>query len=423
MKNRIINGVLVTSLLTGGATPVCTLTAPVVLAADTQELDLSQALSKLGAQYTLVQMTVDPALSRPNVEMADVPALQVDQRDIKADMEEWSDAWADELLASNSKSNKFTIECDTYYDSTFQEFLDNGENKQDVLNRVDKLQSLVKESKKTIQTHMRDLQDFSDKQVAGHKTELDRHVEDALKVLSAAGSGKIDKNEKAIVEAKNAIQKDLQELALIPGALSAKGLDIFKDLYSLSKGMIDPAFQSAAEAWNKGLAIEKQIEKAADQAEREKLKKEYAKELAAAAAAKLQTFDLVKAIDVKTITDLGNSFDKVNKLKADQIKNLKDLVEKNENLYSLTEQVKVDGVQKFNLLNLKSDTNAFTSQIKRELDLLTLYQKDWDQIEACLKQISTAVEKSEDVEKQLDRLVELNEQLKEQVKQFKEATL
>ncbi|MGR5863579.1 hypothetical protein ACT7DZ_00235 [Bacillus cereus] len=68
MKHKFINGVLVTSLLTGGAIPICALASPIAFAETSQEnVDLSLSLSQLGNQSTYIQFYVDEALKQYQV--------------------------------------------------------------------------------------------------------------------------------------------------------------------------------------------------------------------------------------------------------------------------------------------------------------------------------------------------------------------
>lgn len=91
MKNKILRGFLITSIVTGTIIPINTLAMPIVQAEMQQEnTEISSSLRKLGAQSKLTQMFIDEALIRPNVQIEEVPSLERNQVFIKKDMNEWS---------------------------------------------------------------------------------------------------------------------------------------------------------------------------------------------------------------------------------------------------------------------------------------------------------------------------------------------
>ena len=55
-----------------------------------------------------------------------------------------------------------------------------------------------------------------------------------------------------MLNTQKSIQSDLQQIALLPGALNEQGFKIFQEIYSLSKDIIEPAAQTAVAAYNKG---------------------------------------------------------------------------------------------------------------------------------------------------------------------------
>lgn len=257
-------------------------------------------------------------------------------------------------------------------------------------------------------------------------------------ILTTSESGKIDQYKKDLVDAKTTIQKDLQEIALIPGALNAKGFEIFKDMYGLSKGIITPAAEIALAAINKGKEIEESIveaEKAAEKAAKEagkstqeielakkeardKIEESKKGELAAAAAAKSQEYDLMKTIDIEKIQQTYNSFAEVNKLTASQKIYLDDLQKQNQLIYTLTTKLTVADIQKVMLLEMQNDVDTFEELINQELTLLDNYKKDWEQIKTCMTQLSTNTSNHDMQVIQLKRLKEFSMQLEEQTNQF-----
>ncbi|MDP1459871.1 HBL/NHE enterotoxin family protein [Bacillus wiedmannii] len=433
MKSRVIKGFLVTSFLTGGALPICTFATPIALAEIQQEnVDLSLSLGQLGNQSKYIQFYVDEALKRPNVQLADLPALQADQILIKQDMQEWSSELYPHLILLNAKSKGFTTKFNSYYPN-LKQFIDSKEDQQGFLDRLEALQDIVQSNQDKIQSHINELQYFQS-QLTSNMTNLNSHVDEGIKILG----GSKDQRNTDLNEARTKIQKDLQELALIPGALNAQGFEIFKDVYSLTKEMINPAAEAAMAAINKGKEIENSIaeaEKAAETAAkeankstqeieaakkeaREKIEKDKKNDIAAAAAAKAQEYDLLKAFDTDKIQKVGNSFAEMNKLSAAQQEKLADLQIQNKKIYDLTKQMTIVDVQKTLLNQMQNGANTFTDKVKLEVSLLETHKKDWEQVKNCIKQLSTNTSDSKVQSAQLKRLKDLTSQLEEQMNRF-----
>lgn len=433
MKHKFINGVLVTSLLTGGSIPICALASPIAFAETQQEnVDLSLSLGQLGNQSTYIQFYVDEALKRPNVQVAELPALQTDQTIMKQDMQEWSSELYPHLILLYAKSKGFTTKFNSYYPN-LKQFIDSKEDQQGFFDRLEALQDIVQSNQDKIQSHINELQSFQS-QLTSDITKLNGHVEQGIKVLG----GSKDQRTTELNEARAKIQKDLQELALIPGALNAQGFEIFKDVYSFTKEMITPAAESALAAINKGKEIEKSIaeaEKAAEtaakeankstqeieaakQEAREKIETDKKSDMAAAAAAKSQEYDLLKAFDLDKIQKACNSFAAINKLSVSQQEKLTDLQTQNKKIYELTKQLTIVDVQK-NLLNqMQNDAHTFADKVKVEISLLETYKKDWGQVKECITQLSTNTSDAKGQSAQLKRLTDLTSQLEEQMSTF-----
>lgn len=437
MKRKVLNGFLATSILTGGGMIISTVAMPMASAETTQEYtDLSLSLQKLGSQSTLIQLFVDQALERPNVQMSELPALLTRQSFIKQDLQEWSSQLYPHLILLNAQNKGFTTKLNSYY-PILKQCVDTNDFGAEFSDRLEVLQEMVTSNQNKIQSHINELQSFKT-QVDTNTKALNKQIEAGQQMLTASGSGKIDQYKNDLAQAKTTIQKDLQELALIPGALNAKGFEIFKDVYSLTKEMITPAAQTAMAAINKGKEIEKSIveaeaaaEKAAKEAgksiqEIELAKKEARKEieqknkgeLAAAAAAKAQEYDLLKAIDIEKIQNTYNSFAEINKLTASQKVYLNDLQNQNQIIYTLTTRLTVADIQKVMLLEMQNDVDTFEELINQELTLLDNYKKDWNQIQNSITQLSTNTSNHDMQVAQLKRLKELSIQLEGQANQF-----
>ncbi|UIJ69598.1 alpha-helical pore-forming toxin family protein (plasmid) [Bacillus cereus] len=437
MKKKALKGFLVTSILTGGGIFIPTVTTPIALAENTQEYTgLSPSLRKLGAQSTLIQMFVDQALTRPNIRMSEIPALLTRQVFIKQDLQEWSSEIYPHLILINAKIKGFTSKMNSYY-PTLKQCVDNDDFGIEFSDRLEALRELGNSNQDKIQNHINELQFFRT-QLGNNIKELNKQIAVGQQILTTSESGKIDQYKKDLVDAKTTIQKDLQEIALIPGALNAKGFEIFKDMYGLSKGIITPAAEIALAAINKGKEIEESIveaEKAAEKAAKEagkstqeielakkeardKIEESKKGELAAAAAAKSQEYDLMKTIDIEKIQQTYNSFAEVNKLTASQKIYLDDLQKQNQLIYTLTTKLTVADIQKVMLLEMQNDVDTFEELINQELTLLDNYKKDWEQIKTCMTQLSTNTSNHDMQVIQLKRLKEFSMQLEEQITQF-----
>lgn len=437
MRSRVVNGFLVTSILTGGVIQIQALSTPVSLAEMQQKnVDISSSLRQLGAQSQFIQLHVDDTIKNPNIEMNEVPALQIYQDLVKQNMKEWSSELYPNLILLNAKSKGYTNKFNSYY-PVLKQFIDNNEDKQGFLDRLELLQDMAVSNQGKIQSHINELQYFQN-QLNENISKLNTHVKAGREILSASGSGKIDKMLSDLLNSQNAIQKDLQEIALIPGALNATGWEIFKNLYTLSKDMLTPVAEAGLAAVNKGKEIEKRIVEAEQTAEqmakdagkstqeielakkkaREKIETENKGEIAAAAAAKTQEYDLLQAFDTEKIQKAYNNFAELNKLTVQQKLYLNDLQKQNQTIYTLTTKLKIADVQNVMLLKMQANTNTFADKVKQEITLLENYKKDWDQIKDCITNLSADTSNSTIKIAQLKRLKDLNSQFEKQINQF-----
>ncbi len=439
MKNKIMTGFLITSIVTGATIPINTLATPIVQAETQQEnMDISSSLRKLGAQSKLIQTYIDQSLMSPNVQLEEVPALNTNQFLIKQDMKEWSSELYPQLILLNSKSKGFVTKFNSYY-PTLKSYVDNKEDREGFLDRLEVLQEMAMTNQENAQRQINELTDL--------KLQLDRKLKDfdtdvakAQGILSTDGTGKIDQLKNELLNTKKAIQNDLQQIALIPGALNEQGFAIFKEVYSLSKEIIEPAAQAGVAAYNKGKEINNSIleaeKKAAQEATeqgktaleiesakkeaREAIEKSKQGEIAAAAAAKTQEYDLMKAIDTEKIKKTFGVFAEVNKLTAEQRAYLDDLEKQNQKIYDLTTKLSIADLQKSMLLLSQNDLHTFANQVDVELDLLKRYKEDLDLIKNSITKLSTNVDTTNQ-QSQKDTLRQLKNvisYLEEQVYKF-----
>ncbi|PGD03002.1 hemolytic enterotoxin HBL lytic component L2 [Bacillus toyonensis] len=439
MKNKIMTGFLITSIVTGATIPINTLATPIVQAETQQEnMDISSSLRKLGAQSKLIQTYIDQSLMSPNVQLEEVPALNTNQFLIKQDMKEWSSELYPQLILLNSKSKGFVTKFNSYY-STLKSYVDNKEDREGFVDRLEVLQEMAMTNQENAQRQINELTDLK-LQLDKKLKDFDTNVATAQGILGTDGTGKIDQLKNEILNTKKAIQNDLQQIALIPGALNEQGFAIFKEIYSLSKEIIEPAAQAGMAAYNKGKEINNSILEAekkaaqeateqgktaleiesAKKAAREAIEKSKQGEIAAAAAAKTQEYDLMKAIDTEKIKKTFGVFAEVNKLTAEQRSYLDDLEKQNQKIYDLTTKLSIADLQKSMLLLSQNDLHTFANQVDVELDLLKRYKEDLDLLKNNITKLSTNVDATNE-QSQKDTLRQLKNvisYLEEQVYKF-----
>lgn len=275
-------------------------------------------------------------------------------------MKEWSSELYPQLILLNSKSKGFVTKFNSYY-PTLKSFVDNKEDREGFSDRLEVLQEMAMTNQENTQRQINELTDLK-LQLDKKLKDFDTNVATAQGILSTDGTGKIDQLKNEILNTKKAIQNDLQQIALIPGALNEQGFAIFKEVYSLSKEIIEPAAQAGVAAYNKGKEInnsileaeKKAVQEATEQgktaleiesakkAAREAIEKSKQGEIAAAAAAKTQEYDLMKVIDTEKIKKTFGVFAEVNKLTAEQRAYLDDL-EKQNQTYAVRD-TEIDGV-------------------------------------------------------------------------------
>ncbi|WP_417852836.1 hemolysin BL lytic component L2, partial [Bacillus wiedmannii] len=424
---------------TGATIPINTLATPIVQAETQQEnMDISSSLRKLGAQSKLIQTYIDQSLMSPNVQLEEVPALNTNQFLIKQDMKEWSSELYPQLILLNSKSKGFVTKFNSYY-PTLKSYVDNKEDREGFLDRLEVLQEMAMTNQENAQRQINGLTDLK-LQLDKKLKDFDTDVATAQGILGTDGTGKIDQLKNEILNTKKAIQNDLQQIALIPGALNEQGFAIFKEIYSLSKEIIEPAAQAGMAAYNKGKEINNSILEAekkaaqeateqgktaleiesAKKAAREAVEKSKQGEIAAAAAAKTQEYDLMKAIDTEKIKKTFGVFAEVNKLTAEQRSYLDDLEKQNQKIYDLTTKLSIADLQKSMLLLSQNDLHTFANQVDVELDLLKCYKEDLDLIKNNITKLSTNVDVTNE-QSQKDTLRQLKNvisYLEEQVYKF-----
>ncbi|PER44091.1 hemolysin BL lytic component L2 [Bacillus thuringiensis] len=439
MKTKIMTGFLITSIVTGATIPINTLATPIVQAETQQEnMDISSSLRKLGAQSKLIQTYIDQSLMSPNVQLEEVPALNTNQFLIKQDMKEWSSELYPQLILLNSKSKGFVTKFNSYY-PTLKSFVDNKEDREGFSDRLEVLQEMAMTNQENAQRQINELTDLK-LQLDKKLKDFDTNVVTAQGILGTDGTGKIDQLKNEILNTKKAIQNDLQQIALIPGALNEQGFAIFKEVYSLSKEIIEPAAQAGVAAYNKGKEInnsileaeKKAVQEATEQgktaleiesakkAAREAIEKSKQGEIAAAAAAKTQEYDLMKVIDTEKIKKTFGVFAEVNKLTAEQRAYLDDLEKQNQKIYDLTTKLSIADLQKSMLLLTQNDLHTFANQVDVELDLLKRYKEDLNLIKNSITKLSTNVDTTNE-QSQKDTLRQLKNvisYLEEQVYKF-----
>ncbi|PGK39839.1 hemolysin BL lytic component L2 [Bacillus cereus] len=439
MKNKIMAGFLITSIVSGANIPINTLAMPIVQAETKQDnIDISSALRKIGAHSKLTQTFIDGALANPNVQLEEVPSFNTNQFLIKQDMKEWSSELYPKLILLNSKSKGFVTKFNSYY-PTLKEFVDNKEDKEGFTDRLEVLQDMTITNQESVQRQINELTDLKIQVDKKLKT-LDTDVTKVQSILSSEGTGKIDKVKTEILDIKKLIQNDLQQIALLPGALNEQGLKVFQEIYSLSKDIIEPAAQTAVVAYNKGKEInnaiadaEKKAEKeakekgksdieieAAKKEAREAIEKSKKGEIAAAAVTKTKEYDLMKVIDPEKIKKTYSTFAEINKLTTEQRAHLTDLEKQNQKLYDLTTKLTVADLQKSMILFMQNDLHTFANQVDGEIELMKRYKEDLNLLSNSITKLSNEVDtnNTQSQKDTLRRLKNVTNQLEEQVNKF-----
>lgn len=439
MKNKFMTGFLITSIVTGTTIPINALATPIVQADTIQDnIDISSALRKIGAHSKLTQTFIDGALASPNVQLEEVPSLNTNQFLIKQDMKEWSSELYPKLILLNSKSKGFVTKFNSYY-PTIKGFVDNKKDKEGFLDRLEVLQEMTITNQENVQRQINELTDLK-LQVDKKLENLDTDVVKAQSVLSSEGTGKIEKLKNEMLTTKKSIQNDLQQIALLPGALNEQGLKVFQEIYSLSKDIIEPAAQTAVVAYNKGKEINNAIVEAEKKAEqeakekgksaieiaaakkeaREAIEKSKKGEIAAAAVTKTKEYDLMKVIDPEKIKKTYSTFAEINKLTTEQRAHLNDLEKQNQKLYDLTTKLTVADLQKSMILFMQNDLHTFANQVDGEIELMKRYKEDLVLINNSITKLSTEVDtnNTQSQKDTLRRLKSVTNQLEEQVYKF-----
>lgn len=190
-----------------------------------------------------------------------------------------------------------------------------------------------------------------------------------------------------------------------------KGKEINNSILEAEK----KAAQEATEQGKTALEIE-----SAKKAAREAIEKSKQGEIAAAAAAKTQEYDLMKVIDTEKIKKTFGVFAEVNKLTAEQRAYLDDLEKQNQKIYDLTTKLSIADLQKSMLLLTQNDLHTFANQVDVELDLLKRYKEDLNLIKNSITKLSTNVDTTSE-QSQKDTLRQLKNvisYLEEQVYKF-----
>lgn len=190
-----------------------------------------------------------------------------------------------------------------------------------------------------------------------------------------------------------------------------KGKEINNSILEAEK----KAVQEATEQGKTALEIE-----SAKKAAREAIEKSKQGEIAAAAAAKTQEYDLMKVIDTEKIKKTFGVFAEVNKLTAEQRAYLDDLEKQNQKIYDLTTKLSIADLQKSMLLLTQNDLHTFANQVDVELDLLKRYKEDLNLIKNSITKLSTNVDTTNE-QSQKDTLRQLKNvisYLEEQVYKF-----
>ncbi|AHA75501.1 HBL/NHE enterotoxin family protein [Bacillus thuringiensis] len=434
MKKQLVTYMMLTSLVTTGVCQLNYVFGPsVVHAEQLEELDLSSALRKLGAHAKVTPLQIDQTLIHPTINLVEIPALNSTHQEIKNAMQEWSENLYPFLVELSSRGQVFVDKFDSYY-PILQDLNENPEKQEEKTERLEALKKTIRLNQSKIQSYINELETFQNG-LTKKISKLDKHVEKGQDFLGK--DGKINSLKEEIKTAQEAISKDLNGIALIPGAMNAAGFGVFKEVYILAKDIIKPVAETAAAVVNKGKEIEKSIQdaektaeesaraagkteqeiEAAKKAARQEIEKDKKAELSAAANAKAKEYDLITILDPKRIDEITNAFGKVTTLTVENKTALNDLSVQNEKLYNMTQKLQIADLQKASMLLMQNDIHLFAEQINEEINLLTQYKKDWNEINTSIDYASQA-ETAKDTREALKRVKSLRNQLEKQLTSF-----
>ncbi|MHB0803695.1 hemolysin BL lytic component L2, partial [Bacillus thuringiensis] len=306
--------------------------------------------------------------------------------------------------------------------------------------RLDSLQSNIAGNKGKLQTYLNELEKLK-ADVASNIKNLDENVKEGQLLLNGKDgkNSKIAKIKEDLQATHATIDKDLELIALAPGALNTAGWELFKDLYAFSKDIIDPVAKAAIERAAKGQEAEKNVQDAVDKAEkeakeknkdisaedlekatkeaREKAEKENEKDLKDYKDLLLEAFPFAKATDQATLKKLFDEFGKLNTLTVAEMKSVQDLPVQNQKIYDLTKQLTVIESQQAQMLLLQNEMQQFTQKLDTEIVLMKEYKKDWDLMSTSITKLAAA-KTDEEKNTALDRFAKLSKQLGKQVQQL-----
>lgn len=435
---------MLTSIMAdGGVIPLNVLANPIVHAAEeSEQLDLSSSLQKLDGLAKLIQLHVNQANREPNAQLVEIPALHSNQENLKRNMLEWSKNSYPQLAKLESVSKSFVDTCNQYL-PTLQNFVwgtDKEVTAEAFTARLDSLQSNIAGNKGKLQTYLNELEKLK-ADVASNIKNLDENVKEGQLLLNGKDgkNSKIAKIKEDLQAAHATIDKDLELIALAPGALNTAGWELFKDLYAFSKDIIAPVAKAAIERAAKGQEAEKNVQDAVDKAEkeakeknkdisaedlekatkeaREKAEKENEKDLKDYKDLLLEAFPFAKATDQATLKKLFDEFGKLNTLTVAEMKSVQDLPVQNQKIYDLTKQLTVIESQQAQMLLLQNEMQQFTQKLDTEIVLMKEYKKDWDLMSTSITKLAAA-KTDEEKNTALDRFAKLSKQLGKQVQQL-----
>ncbi|ANS51830.1 hypothetical protein BM86_34665 [Bacillus thuringiensis] len=425
MKKKIMISVMLTSIVATGSISMGPFANHVAHAESKQEeIDISLSLYNLNSQAkNIIQTLVNQVRMNPNVQLVEVPDLNTNQQFIKKDMDTWSNILYPRLMELGSRSASFLHKFDRYYPK-LQEFADSGidEQKQDFQDRLDALQEDVEFMQSKVQSRVNDLTEFQS-QLNKNIVNLDASVKIGKEILGdeKGKGGRIDDLYKEMQKTREDIDKDLNEIASVPGQLNAEGWELFKAMFTLAKGIADKTTVTIMGVVDKGEEIEKLIvsaemvtekkfieEKKKSGQTEEEIKEKYKKEIEAekkkvrekiekaneqalqsAANAKIGKYDLLK--DIEQFQKAVNAFGKIDQLTKEQQQYLIDLQKQNQKLYELTKNLDIDELRSSKMFLMQSDMRTFSAQIDTEISYLKNYKKDWILINERIKELSKAI--------------------------------
>ncbi|PGW33416.1 HBL/NHE enterotoxin family protein [Bacillus thuringiensis] len=418
MTKKIYTSLLTATVITSSLGTANVLAAPMtnpeqIVSMENVDIgSFSSSLRKLGEQATLLQAYTFIIEDQPALYLPRVPALQDIQQLIQADTKEWRQRIFHRHLLDLNENNRSFI-------NIFNTYVEQG-NLEGIQK---KLNSRKIEQQVALQQTINELEDFKDV-LNKHQNSFTRRVQESDNFLNG-GSGRIAELQKDIQTINVGIQSDLEAISSVPGILVNSGTIIgsavWKLLYPVAKGGTQSALSYLATANKKledakKIAIDKAKKDGIENIDIEKIIKEVEENFAKSPeglALEAKKYDFMDKIDIDQIKKIVDAEAAGNAALLKQKTAILSLAERNNQLFTLTQNLKATEIQSMYILFIESKVDMFAEQIDAEISLLKKHQKDWNIIEQAITELP-----QNPTTLDLKKLRGLCNQLEDQIKSF-----